>query len=426
MSALCRECGARTPTAQPAPQAQAPRCPSCGSPRLIAHDELEQLTIAHIDCDAFYASVEKRDDPSLADKPVIVGGGKRGVVAAACYIARLKGVKSAMPMYQALKACPDAVVLRPNMGKYTAVGAQIRQLMMTVTPLVEPLSVDEAFLDLSGTEMLHGGSPARTLIGLIGRIESEIGITASVGLSYNKFLAKTASDLDKPRGFAVIGQAEALAFLAPRRVGSIWGVGKSLRTRLARDGLHTIGQLRSLDEKELVARYGAIGSRLADLSWGRDKRRVSPNAGAKSVSVETTFSADISDRKTLSRRLWPLCEQLSKRLKNKELAAGGITLKMKTADFRLFTRAKRLAVPTQIADMLYRTALPLLHGLADGRRFRLLGIGANRLADREEAPIPGLLDDRTRAQARLEDAMDALRAKYGEPAIQKGRALLPD
>ena len=421
MNTLCRDCGAPAPGG---PDGQTARCASCASPRLIAHDELDQLAIAHIDCDAFYASIEKRDAPELADKPVIVGGGKRGVVAAACYIARLQGVKSAMPMYRALKACPGAVVRRPDMAKYRAVGQQIRQLMLQVTPLVEPLSVDEAFLDLSGTEMLHGGSPARTLIGLIGRIESEIGITASVGLSYNKFLAKTASDLDKPRGFAIIGKAEALDFLAPRPVGTIWGVGKARGARLARDGLKTIGQLRSLDEKELLARYGVIGRRLAGLSWAQDDRRVSPNAGAKSVSVEYTFSTDTGDPRTLAHRLWPLCEQLSKRLKTKQLSTGGVTLKMKTENFRLITRSKRLASPTQLADMLYATALPLLESLADGRRFRLLGIGAGYLAAAEEADLPGLLDGETQARARLEGAMDELRAKYGDPAVQKGRSLL--
>ena len=297
--------------------------------------------------------------------------------------------------------------------------------MMEVTPLVEPLSVDEAFLDLGGTEMLHGASPARTLIKLIRRIEGEIGVTASVGLSYNKFLAKTASDLDKPRGFAVIGKQEALDFLAPRSVRSIWGVGKSMAARLEKDGLNTIGQLRALEEADLVARYGVIGRRLALLSWGQDERRVSPNGGAKSVSVEYTFSDDVSDPKILCNRLWPLCEKLSGRLKSKELMGGGVTLKVKTDGFRLYTRSQRLAAPTQLAHMLYETGKPLLEDLADGRRFRLLGIGATALSDAGDAPLPSLLDGETRNQERLEDAIDEIRAKFGSPAVIKGRSLLP-
>lgn len=213
---LCRDCA--TPVLSPAD-----RCSGCGSPRLIFHRELHSLKIAHIDCDAFYASVEKRDDPSLRDRPVIVGGAQRGVVSAACYIARIKGVHSAMPMFQARKLCPDAVVIRPDMQKYSAVGRQIRTLMQATTPLVEPVSIDEAFLDLSGTERLHHGSPAATLIKLIQSIEAECGITASVGLSYNKSLAKLASDLDKPRGFAILGRHDAPAFLGELPVNKIWG-----------------------------------------------------------------------------------------------------------------------------------------------------------------------------------------------------------
>ena len=172
------------------------RCPNCDSPRLVRHPELGHLAIAHIDCDAFYASVEKRDNPDLRDKPVIVGGGRRGVVSAACYVARMYGIHSAMPMFKALKACPDAVVIRPNMAKYSTIGKQIRERMEALTPLVEPLSIDEAFLDLSGTEALHHGWPARSLARLVKSIEEDIGLTASIGLSFNKFLAKIASDLD--------------------------------------------------------------------------------------------------------------------------------------------------------------------------------------------------------------------------------------
>ncbi len=419
MATLCRECG----TLQKG-KALPERCQRCASPRLISHDELTDLAIAHIDCDAFYASVEKRDNPELRDKPVIVGGGKRGVVAACCYIARMKGVHSAMPMFKARKACPDAVVIRPSMDKYSRVGRQIKDMMRDTTPLVESLSVDEAFLDLGGTEKLHHGSPAETLVRLVKRIEDEIGVTASIGLSYNKFLAKTASDLDKPRGFAVIGQAEALDFLSPRPVGSIWGVGPALRRKLEKDGLTTIGQLRDLPEDELMKRYGVIGKRLSHLSHGQDSRIVNPESEMKSISNETTFSDDCKDLETLKGRLWPLCEKVAGRLKNKQLAASTITMKLKTSGFRILTRSKTLPIPTQLAEILYRTALPLLEKEANGTAFRLIGIGASQFADPADADHADLLDSSPEEYAKVENVMDQVREKFGNAAIQKGRTTL--
>ena len=417
MAALCRQCGTALP--DPAPE----RCSACGSPRILSHPELHDLSIAHIDCDAFYASVEKRDRPELANVPVIVGGGQRGVVSACCYISRMKGVRSAMPMYQALKACPDAVVIRPNMEKYALVGGQIRELMRSVTPLVEPLSIDEAFLDLGGTEKLHHGSPAQTLAKLARRIETEIGVTASIGLSHNKFLAKLASDLDKPRGFAVIGRAETLDFLGPRAVGTIWGVGASLRGRLERDGIATINQLREVDEATLTARYGSIGRRLYYLARGLDDRSVNPRGEAKTISAETTFERDISDPKELAHRLWPLCEKLSRRLREKGLAAGTITLKLKTGSFRSFTRARKPTAPTQLAEIIYQTALPLLEAEANGQSFRLIGVGTNVFADPADADAPDLLNANVQTYAKVEQAMEAVRKKFGRPSIIKGRSL---
>ena len=416
---LCRQCS------HPAAEGRE-RCGHCGSPRLKFHPELHDLTIAHIDCDAFYAAVEKRDDPSLRDRPVIVGGGRRGVVAAACYVARIHGVHSAMPMFAALKACPDAAVIRPNMAKYAAAGRAVRALMRDLTPLVEPLSIDEAFLDLSGTERLHGASPARSLARLVSRIETEVGVTASIGLSYNKFLAKIASDLDKPRGFSVIGRAEALDFLAPKPVGLIWGVGPALRRRLSADGITTIGQLRGHEEAALTARYGAIGGRLARFSRGEDGRPVDPNAPTKSISAETTFERDIADAAALGRILWPLAEKVATRLKNGGLAGGTVTLKLKTTRFRTLTRSRQLAAPTQLADVLYRAALPLLAREADGTAFRLIGIGASGLAGAEAADPPDLFDPAAAKRARSEKAVDAVRAKLGAGAIAKGRALAAD
>jgi DNA polymerase-4 len=418
--AICRDCGA----SQNDPRQPPDRCDVCASPRILAHTELHDLAIAHIDCDAFYASVEKRERPELANKPVIVGGQKRGVVAACCYIARLKGVHSAMPMFQARKACPDAVIIPPDMELYRRVGRQVRDMMLDATPLVEPLSVDEAFLDLSGTERLHGGSPAQTLARLITRIEDEIGVTASVGLSHNKFLAKLASDMDKPRGFQLIGRAETLALLAPMPVGAIWGVGKMLKAKLQRSGIKTIGQLAACGEGELIKHYGVIGGRLAHLSKGLDLRGVNPHGNAKSVSAETTFATNIKGAKALSGRLWPLCETVARRLKARDLAAKTVTLKLKTSGFQILTRSRSLAAPTQLAEVLYRQARPLLEKEADGRPFRLIGIGASGFAEAQDADLPDLLDRRVETYAKVENAMNAVREKFGGTAIKKGRSLL--
>jgi len=385
VTALCRDCGA---LAEEPPSGR--RCGHCGSPRLVVHAELQSLSLAHIDCDAFYASVEKRDRPELLDRPVIVGGGARGVVMACCYVARLSGIRSAMPMFKALKACPDATVIRPDMAKYRAVGRKVRTLMQATTPLVQPLSIDEAFLDLAGTERVHGGPPARTLALLARRIEREIGVTVSIGLSYNKFLAKIASDLDKPRGFAVLGRAETLDFLAPKSVGLIWGVGAALQQKLARDGIATIGDLRRRSERELTGRYGAIGRRLWRFARGEDDRAVDPDAPMKSISVETTFARDIAQYEGLAEQLRPLCDDLARRLERAQRAAAGVTLKLKTSDFRVLTRSRRLADPTQRAATLYRAALPLLREAADGTSFRLIGIGADRLAEAALADPPDL------------------------------------
>jgi DNA polymerase IV len=415
---LCRDCGQAGESAP-----TTPRCPACGSPRLVRHAELDRLAIAHVDCDAFYANVEKRDDPALRDRPVIVGGRHRGVVLAACYVARIYGVRSAMPMFKALALCPEATVVPPDMAKYRRVGQQIRTMMQALTPLVEPLSIDEAFLDLSGTERLHHAWPAASLAALARAVEREVGVTVSIGLSYNKFLAKVASDLDKPRGFAVIGEAEAPAFLAGKPVGMIWGVGKALAARLARDGISTIGQLQQHDELALVARFGSIGRRLARFARGIDDRRVDPDAPARSISAETTFDSDLSDVEALSAELWPLCETVARRLKRSELAARGVTLKLKTSDFRLIGRSRRLDVPTQLADRLFRAALALLEAEADGRRFRLIGVGSHDLAAAAEADPPDLLDPRAERQARVEKLIDEVRAKSGEDAIGRGRGL---
>ncbi len=411
---FCRDCLTLVP-------ANATRCPACGSPRLLRHPELFRLTIAHLDCDAFYAAVEKRDHPDLADKPVIVGGGKRGVVATACYIARIRGVRSAMPMFKALEACPDAVVVRPDFEKYSRVGREVRELMQSLTPLVEPLSIDEAFMDLSGTERLHHGPPALALARLQRRVEAEIGITVSIGLSFNKFLAKIASDFEKPRGFSVIGEAEAVSFLAGKPVGLIWGVGKTMQARLAADGVHNIGTLQRMDAAELGRRYGTMGLRLARLARGDDRRGVEPHGEAKSVSNETTFDTDIADPHELKAILRALSEKVSRRLKKAELAGVVVTLKLKTPDFRLRTRSRHLADPTQLADRIFQAGSELLAREADGQtKFRLIGIGVSEFADPRLADPGDLIDPAAAKRARAEHAVDTIRDRFGNRAVELG------
>lgn len=398
------------------------RCPSCKSSRILRHGELNALSIAHIDCDAFFAAIEKRDRPELEDKPVIIGGGRRGVVSTACYVARMYGVHSAMPMFKALKACPDAVVIKPEHGKYTAEGRRIREMMRDITPLVEPLSIDEAFLDLSGTERLHGQPPAGTLLNLQRAIWEEIGITVSVGLSFNKFLAKTASDLEKPDGFTVIGKAEAMEFLAKRPVRAIYGVGPAFAKKLERDGLHTLADIRARGDKAMAQRYGDMGYHLSRLSRGEDHRRVNPVGERKSVSSETTFNADIDSPDVLEKQLWRLCVKVADIMKSKDIAGTVVTLKLKTADFKTRTRRRTLTEPSQLADTLFRVGRELLTPETDGTRYRLIGIGFSDLTE-QRGDSGDLLDPQAIRRATAERAMDKARAKFGTDAVVKGRSL---
>ena len=416
MGYLCRDCGANEP-----PGADG-RCVPCASPRIVAHPELHALTIAHLDCDAFYASVEKRDNPALRDRPLIVGGEHRGVVAACCYIARMYGVRSAMPMFKAKTLCPDAVVVKPDMAKYAAAGRDIRVLMHQATPLVEPLSIDEAFLDLTGTEGAHGASVATVLGRLALEVEAKIGVTISIGLSYNKFLAKMASDLDKPRGYSVLGRADAPPFLAKLPVRALWGVGPSLERRLVADGMARVGDISALGEREMTIRYGAIGNRLFHLSKGEDDRKVEPSSPTKSISAETTFDTDFTDLPAIAKELWPLCETVSHRLRAAELAAGVVSLKLKTADFKIRTRHRRISHPTQLAEVLYKTALTLLEAEMDGTAFRLVGVGGETLHPAAEADPPDLFDTGRDKARKIEEAMNKVREKAGRAAITKGRS----
>ncbi len=409
---FCRDCLADLDIA-------ARRCGRCGSPRIVRHRDLSALTIAHIDCDAFYATVEKRDNPDITDKPVIIGGGKRGVVSAACYIARTFGVRSAMPMFKALEACPQAVVIPPDMAKYVRVGREVRQAMQALTPLVEPLSIDEAFLDLSGTTRVHGMMPAKVLARFARDVERDIGISVSVGLSCNKFLAKIASDLDKPRGFAALDQEEARLMLADKPVGFIFGVGPATQERLTQRGFRTIADLQKADEIELMRQFPSDGRRLWRLARGIDDRTVVPDRGAKTISSETTFESDLRDFATLEKILWRLCEKTSSRLKSGELAGSTITLKLKTSDFRQRTRSQSIGGPTQLATKIFSVCREMLAKEIDGTAFRLMGAGVSALREGSASDDTDMLDRRA---AHAERAMDNLRKKFGRSAVIRGIA----
>jgi DNA polymerase-4 len=412
--ALCRDCDAETGAAA--------CCPRCGGRRIVRHEALFRLSIAHVDCDAFYASVEKRDRPELASRPVIVGGGARGVVSAACYVARLHGVRSAMPMFKALKACPDAVVIRPDFPKYIAAARQVRALMGRLTPLVQPLSIDEAVLDLSGTEALHGGPPAMVLARFARAVEREVGVTVSIGLAPNRLLAKIAAGRDKPRGFCVIGE-EAAALLAPEPVRLLPGIGPASARRLEALGITRLGQLQALDDRTALRLLGEDGPALVRRARGEDDRPVDPSREAKSVSAETTFDTDLTRREDLERHLWRMAEKLGRRLREQDLAAAGVVLKLKTSSFALRTRARQLANPTRLPDVLFAAARALLAREADGTAYRLIGIGAGRLVPGDAADRPDLAEpERARLRA-AQAAIDALRARFGVAAIGRGRGL---
>lgn len=416
MPALCRACLHTFDTGS--------RCPACRSPRVTGHDELFDLSIAHMDCDAFYASVEKRDNPELDGKPVIIGGGRRGVVSTCCYIARIKGVRSAMPMFQALKLCPEAVIVRGRMDRYVEVSRQVRALMDELTPKVEPLSLDEAFMDLSGTQKLHGAPPAVMLARLTKRMADEIGITGSIGLSHNKFLAKVASDLDKPRGYSVIGAAETTDFLRPKPVKLIWGIGPVAQQSLDAAGIRTFDDLLRWDRRDLHDRFGGMGERLYSLARGEDARRISAHTPVKGLSNETTFNDDTNDPDILDGHIWRMAEKVSDRAKAKDKAGRVVTLKLKKADHKLLSKRLSLHQPTQLADTIYRTARSLFDQVGNQGPYRLLGVGISDLVPADDADREGdLLDPNAEKRATAERAADAIREKFGKDAILKGRAL---
>ncbi|MEL6830787.1 MAG: DNA polymerase IV, partial [Pseudomonadota bacterium] len=417
MPSLCRDCDFETT------RIDGTNCPSCGSARLVDHQDIRTLAIAHIDCDAFFAAIEKRDNPELRDKPVIVGGGRRGVVSTACYIARLHGVHSAQPMFKALKACPEAFVVKPRRDAYVDASKQIREKLVALTPLVQMVSIDEAFLDLSGTERVHGVPPAVALNRLARDIEADLGLTISIGLSENKSLAKTASELDKPRGFAALSAAEAPEFLAPRPIHFLHGVGKQLARKLERDGLSTIADLQRFSQRELILRYGETGQWLHERAFGRDNRPVRADTERKSVSAERTFDVDLADQATLEDRLWEVCDETARRSKRHGVEGATITMKLKTQQFKTLTRSTTLTTPTQLAQTLFRATQPLLaKEVGTGQAYRLIGVGLSHLSP-AKGDAPDLIDPSVEKRAKAERASDLARDRFGDAAVTTGRGV---
>ena len=391
---------------------------------IISHPELLTLNIAHMDCDSFYASVEKRDYPELIDKPVIIGGGRRGVVSTACYIARIRGVHSAMPMYRALKLCPDAVIIRPRMKLYAEVSLEIRKMMLELTPAVEPISLDEAFLDLGGTQRLHKKPPAVLLAELTNRIKNELGLTGSIGLSHNKFLAKVASDLNKPNGFSIIGKQETEKFLFNQPVNILWGVGAGTKEKLGALGIRTLSDLLRWEESDFIRKFGTSGKRLKALASGKDNRRVMAERLIKSISNETTFGEDIFKHEILIGHLWRMCEKVSDRAKSREIAGKVGVIKLKTDKHRLITRRLTFKEPTNMADRLFNALEPLLKSEIKEVKFRLLGVTLTDLCDQKYADLTGdLIDPNAQNREKAELATDKIRRKFGVNAIIKGRSL---
>ena len=405
-------------------------CIECGSEALVLHDELFSLSLAHIDCDAFYCSVEKRDNPTLADRPVIVGGEQRGVVAAACYIARRYGIRSAMSTWQAKRACPELVIIKPRMAVYQTIGRQIREMMLALTPLVQPLSIDEAFLDLAGTQKLHHASPALSLARLQKHIKAELGLTVSIGLAANKSLAKIASDQDKPNGFYVIGAAEAKSWLEKRPASLLFGLGKSQMAKLKAAGVNTCGDIVNLPAGRQHSLFGSDALRLVNLASGIDERPVVPHSRAKSISSETTFSTNISELDMLLAKAEILSAKVSRQLKAKRRAAIRVTVKLKFPTHRLITRSRMLAAPSQMHHDIFAAATDLLRAeTGNGKSYRLLGVGVELseqdIAEADAAPtsLLDLVDEGRQKKNKLEVVIDQLHEKLGDDVVKTGRQL---
>ncbi len=388
-------------------------------------------TILHVDMDAFYASVEQLDHPEWRGRPVVVGadpreGKGRGVVAACSYEARAFRVRSALPISQAWRLCPDAVFCRPRFPRYAQVSAQVFAILRRYTDRVEPLSVDEAFLDVTGSGRLFG-SGERIGREIKGAIRAELGLVASVGVAPNKFVAKVASDVGKPDGFVVVGQEGAREFLAPLPVTRLWGVGPKTAERLHRVGLRTIGDVARLRAEDLAGLLGDGGEHLWRLSRGEDERPVEGEGEAKSLGAETTFEEDEGDPEVVRRALLALADRVGARLRRRGLRAGGVTLKFRDAAFATHTRAALLPRPTDLGEDLYREALVLLDRVPwAGKRVRLVGVTATRLAaaDRPAGQLDLFAEAGADRRRELARAVDTLRERFGAGAV--GRAALLD
>lgn len=388
----------------------------------VASSLIGTRMILHVDMDAFYASVEERDDPSLRGKPVIVGGTPegRGVVAAANYVVRKFGVHSAMATAKAMKLCPNAIVLRPRMEHYAQISNQIREIFQRYTPDVEPLSLDEAFLDVTGSVQLFGTVEA---IGqaIKSDIRSELDLVASVGVAPNKFLAKLASDMDKPDGFTVIQPDAVESFLAPLPVGRIWGVGKVTGQRFEHLGIQTIGQLRTLSLQQLQHEFGQHGEHFWQLARGIDNRAVIADREAKSISHETTFPEDIADMEVLRAWLMELTEQVARRLRSHEIQGRTVHLKIRYSNFDTYTRSKSVTPATNATNQLWSVASQLLTSELPDRPLsvRLLGMGVSNLQKQRPVQQNLFAEDDDEKDTRLDQAADKIRSRFGTGSLRR-------
>ena len=389
-------------------------------------------SIIHLDMDAFFASVEQLDQPAYRGKPVVVGadpqGGKgRGVVAACSYEARPFGIRSAMPISQAYRRCPGAVYVRPRMSRYAEMSGRMFAVLRDVTDLVEPLSIDEAFLDVTASRRLLGTAEeiGRTLR---GRIRSELGLVASIGIAPNKFLAKVASDLGKPDGFVVVEAGRERAFLEPLPLSRLWGVGPKTEARLRRLGLQSIGHLARMPVEALEQAFGSGGRELWELANGIDDREVVPEEEAKSIGAETTFGEDTDDLEEIRTTLLELSDRVARRLRREGYRAEGVTLKFRDHDFRTLTRAAMLPQPTDLGDDFFRAVWAMLRALEwRGKRVRLLGVTATRLtaAGGQSGDQLHLFQRSAESKERLARTVDAIRERFGSGAIARASLLEP-
>ncbi|SMC25838.1 DNA polymerase-4 [Desulfacinum hydrothermale DSM 13146] len=377
-------------------------------------------TIMHLDMDAFYASVEQQDFPELRGRPVVVGGGKRGVVSAASYEARRYGIHSAMPMFQALKKCPDLLVRPVRMRRYQEVSRMIMELLRTVSPLVEPLSIDEAFVDLTGTEALHG-PPRKAAQRLKEKIRRKTGLTCSVGIAPNKLLAKIASDQNKPDGLTVIAPEQVESFLADFPVAKIPGIGPTTVEKLKALGVSTCGQVLGYPVDFWTARFGdRTGRWIHERASGRDRDPVQPHRPIKSIGAENTFEEDLDSDERLFKWLLLQSERVARRLRRKGLQGRTVTLKVKYDDFKQITRSRTLPTPTDSTETLFRAVVALFQNVPRGRKIRLTGVSVSQLSQGRGQLC--LFEDRREMRSkRLDVALDTIRDRFGAQALRRGR-----